>query len=512
MEAPRSDVDAAAVRQKKNQKRRIINVVAVAVVIVLIGAFVLIRRSNNQNPLSGMVTAQVGRATIVQKISATGSVTAQTGAQVNIGSQISGRIKSLYADVGSHVKAGQVIAVLDLPDVKAQLDQSVAALNSAELAADQQESGVGLQQTTTRSDISKARASLDSAQATYNQDAKTAHLQVQTARAAVNQATASYQNAVTFLNREKQLLAKGYIAAQDVDNAQTQANVAAAQLDSARQNLLLTQARTVTALQTDRASMANAQAVLAAARAGTAQNIIKLQQVAAARSAVHQAQANVQYWQDQYKKTIIRTPISGTVISLSAQQGETVAAGFAAPTLVTVTDLNRLQVDAYVDETDIGNVHIGQPAIVTVDAYPNMVFHGHVDKIAAGGTLQQNVVTYDTTVALDNPRALLKPSMTATVNIVVREHRNVVAVPIEAVKYIGQAQVVYVVQGDKIASHTVATGISDDTNTEILSGVRSGDTIVLAGYPPSGTSRPGLFGPSGGGRGGGSSSSPSPGR
>lgn len=509
MEAPRENTDAAAVRRRKIRRRRIISVAAIIVIAIGIAAAVLLTRPGGQNTLSGMVTARVGRATITQRISATGSVTAQTGAQINIGSQITGRIKNLYVDIGTHVKAGQVIAVLDLPDIRSQLDQSIAAMNAAELAYAQQVSGVGLQQTTTTSDIRKAEASLSSAQATYNQDAQTLNAQVRSAQAAVNQASANYRNAITFLNREKQLLAKGYVAAQDVDNAQTQADVAAAQLDTAQQNLQLTQARTATALQTDRATIQNAQAVLDAARAETAQNTIKSQQVAQARATVQQAQANVAYWQDQWNKTIIRTPISGTVTSLSAQQGETVAAGLSAPTLVTVADLSRLQVDAYVDETDIGGVHLGQPALITVDAYPNKPFHGHVVKIASSGTLQQNVVTYDTTIAIENPHGLLKPAMTATVSIVVTQHSDVVVVPIEAIKYIGQTQVVYVVQGTKIVPHPVVTGASDDTNIEIVRGVKPGDTIVLAGYPPSGASRPGLFGPSGGGRG---PTSPSPSR
>lgn len=545
-----NNTDAAGVRRRKIRRGAIISA-AIATVVIVAGiiAVVLYTRAHQQNTLAGMVTGQVLRGDITQKISATGTVDAQTGAQVNIGSQITGRIKDLYVDIGTHVTAGQIIAVLDLPDINAQYNQSVAALAAARASSQasaasvqaataalqtarqvyaQQVSGVSLQQTTTTTDIRKAQAGLASAQATYNQDAKTAGAQVAAAQAAVNQAQATYTNAVTFLNREKALLVRGYVAKQDVDNAQAQANVAAAQLDSAVQNLALVRTKTATALQTDQAAVQNAEAVLAAARAETAQNTIKAQQVAAAQAAVQQAQAVVQqaqasYQQSlaaiqqaqanvafelaQYNKTIIRTPITGTVTTLSAQQGETVAAGLSAPTLVTVVNLDRLQVNAYVDETDIGSVRIGQPALITVDAYPNQQFTGQVVKIAAGGTLQQNVVTYDTTIALANPKGLLKPSMSATVSITVKSHRNVALVPIEAVKYIGTTPVVYVVDSNKnITAHPVVTGISDDTNTEILRGVQVGDIIVLAGYPPSGTSpRISIFGPGTGGGGAGRS-------
>jgi HlyD family secretion protein len=275
MESAVKQIDAASVRRRKIRRRRIVTASAAVIVILAIIAFVIVSRSKNKDELTGIATATVGRATIVHKISATGTVTAQTGALVKIGSQVTGRIKALYADVDSHVKAGQVIAVLDAPDVQAQLDQSVAALNSARLALDQQMSGVGLQQSTVSSDINKAKANLGSAQAVLDQDTKTLSQQVQAAQAAINQAKATDQNAATFLSREEQLLAKGYLAAQDVDNARTQKNVAAAQLDSAQQNLQLTKTKTATALQTDRAAIDNARAVLAAAQAGSAQNVIK---------------------------------------------------------------------------------------------------------------------------------------------------------------------------------------------------------------------------------------------
>jgi HlyD family secretion protein len=220
----------------------------------------------------------------------------------------------------------------------------------------------------------------------------------------------------------------------------------------------------------------------------------------------------VDYWRAQNDKTVIRTPISGTVLSLDVQQGETIAAGLSAPTLIRVTDLHRLQVDAFVDETDVGSVEVGQPATITVDAYPNRTFRGRVVKIASGATMQENVVTYDTTVTVDNPERLLKPDMTATVRIIVGQRRDVLAVPIEAVKPGPRGQVVYVLEGTKIVPHRVVTGISNDILTEIIHGLRAGDTIVLAGYQPQGQGGPvrmtplGPMGgarPAGGGGGGG---------
>ena len=510
MAAPGREIDAAAIRRGKIRRRKIFGVMAVVVVIAVIG-FAVVGKAKKKDNSINLVTAQVERATISQKISATGSVTAQTGAEVKIGSQITGRIKNLYADVGSHVVAGQVIAELDLPDMRAQLEQAKANLSSARIKAQQEASGVGLQRTGTSSDIIKAKAGLASAKASYNQAVQNAKLEVNTSESSVKQAQASSRNAQSSLKRLQQLLDKGYISAQDVDNAQTQADVAAAQLDSAQQNLALTRAKTATDLETAHNAIDNAQAILSAANAGTAQNTIKMQSVAVAKAAVRQAEAQVAYQEAQYAKTVIRTPVSGTVVTMDAQQGETIAAGLSAPTLVQVVDLNRLQVDAYVDETDIGNVHAGQVANVTVDAYPDIKFRGRVVRVASAATMQQNVVTYDTTVALENPRGLLKPDMTATVEVEVSKHENVIAVPVDAVKADKTGQIVYVIQGKGIDPKPVSVrvGISDDRMTEILSGLSGNETVVLAGYPPS----TGIMGPGGarmplgpmggGGRGGG---------
>lgn len=479
------EMDAAAIRQHKIRRRKIMSLLVGVVVIAVLAGIIVDKAKHKKSDNTGITLGQATITTISQKISATGSVTAQTGAEVKIGSQVTGRIKQLDADVGSHVRAGQIIAELDLPDVRAQLVQAQANLSSAQLKLQEQLSGVSLQHTTTASGITQAKASLASAKATYNQAVATANLQISAAQAAVKQAQASAKNARALATRESQLLSKGYIAAQDVETAQSQADVADAQLDSAQQNLNVVKAKTATDVETARSAVNNAAAGLSSANAGTAQNTIKGQQVAEARSAVIQARAQVAVAQAQFDKTIIKTPISGTIVTLDAQQGETIAAGLSAPTLVQVVALDRLQVDAYVDETDIGNVHVGQEATVSVDAYPNRKFRGHVTKVASVATMQQNVVTYDTTVALDNPGGLLKPDMTATVELVVGQRDNVVAVPIEAVKSGKKGQIVYVVTkpGVDPTPRRVMTGISDDTMTEITRGLKGDETVVLAGYP-----------------------------
>jgi RND family efflux transporter MFP subunit len=144
-----------------------------------------------------------------------------------------------------------------------------------------------------------------------------------------------------------------------------------------------------------------------AERAGT----VAEQQAKAAAASLDDATAQLGY-------TRIYAPIAGVVASISTQEGETVAASFAAPTFVTLLDLDRLEVWAYVDETDIGRIRPGQAASFTVDTYPGEPFAGKVIAIYPQAEIRDNVVNYVTVVRFDPPRGrTLRPEMTVTARI-----------------------------------------------------------------------------------------------
>jgi len=502
------------------RRRRVIRnaLIAGAVIGGIVAYLVVSRARRTAQVMQGIITGTVTRGDIVETVSATGSVNPQTGAMVRIGSQVTGEIKRLYADIGSEVKAGQVIAEVAVPELEAQLREAEAALAGNQQQLAQQQSGVPLQDTQSETDLRKAQAALRSAQTSLEQAKASAKSQVGAAEAAVSQAEANARNAASNLARQQQLYDAGFIAAADLDAARTQSETSAALLESARQNLSTTRATATANVATAQSNLEQAQASLAAAQAAMVQREIKRQQLRQAQAAVRQAAAAVNYAQIRRNQGLIKTPISGTVLQLAQQAGETVAAALAAPTLIVVADLNRLQVDAFVDETDIGKVRLGQRAEVTVDAYPNRTFHGTVQKIASAATIEQNVVTYDVTIELENTNHLLKPNMTATANITVARHNDVLMVPVDAVKPSVTGDTVTVVserRGKKPEFKVVPvkTGISDGVHTEIVSGLKEGQTVVLAGRvpgtasQPSGPRPPGLFGPAagGGGRGGGRS-------
>ena len=159
-------------------------------------------------------------------------------------------------------------------------------------------------------------------------------------------------------------------------------------------------------------------------------------QVEKANAQVRQAQAGLEQARVDLGRTIIRSPVTGTVISRSVDVGQTVAASLQAPTLFTIAqDLTQMQVDTNVSEADIGYVAVGQAATFTVDAYPGQGMHGTVRDIRAAPIVVQNVVNYNAVITVDNPELKLKPGMTATVSILVAQRQNVLKIPRAALRF-----------------------------------------------------------------------------
>ncbi|HEX4785753.1 MAG TPA: efflux RND transporter periplasmic adaptor subunit [Candidatus Sulfotelmatobacter sp.] len=193
-----------------------------------------------------------------------------------------------------------------------------------------------------------------------------------------------------------------------------------------------------------------------------------------------QAQANLADAVTQLGYARIISPIAGTVESVTTQEGETVASSFAAPTFVTLLDLSRLEVWAYVDETDIGRIRLGQKATFTVDTYGDDQFPGEVTAVYPQAQIRDNVVDYIAVIHFRPlPGHILRPEMTTTVTIAQQQHRNVLALPISAVHREGGRQYVIVQNGPSTERHWITTGLRDDSYWEILSGVREGEGVLI---------------------------------
>ncbi len=329
---------------------------------------------------------------ITQAVTANGTLSPVV--LVNVGTQVSGTVRKLYADFNQKVEAGQKLLELDPTLFRAQVSQS---------------EGV-----------------------------------VATARAALVLARAGEA-------RTRELFGQGYVSAQDLDQA----------------------------LQAS-----------AAARA----------QLVTARGQLSRDQANQAY-------SVIRSPVSGVVVSREVDLGQTVAASFQTPTLFKIAqDLARMRIDSNVGEADIGRIKVGQEVRFTVDTFPGRNFLGKVGQVRLNPITQQNVVSYDVVVDVDNADLALLPGMTAYLNIRIDAHQRVLLIPNSALRFqpsdgpraarapargardaARPAATAWVLRAGVLVPAPVRRGLSDGRYTEVLGGeLKAGERVVLEDLGDSG--------------------------
>ena len=279
------------------------------------------------------------------------------------------------------------------------------------------------------------------------------------------------------------------------------------------------------------ASVANAQATLELAQANEArirqlfaQEYVSKQEFDQSRQALKSARAQLALARAQNDRdqanlnfTVIRSPVDGVVIDRVVDLGQTVAASFQTPVLIKIAqDLSEMRIDTSFAEADIGNLREGQKARFTVDAFPNRSFNGEVQQIRLNPTNQQNVVTYNVRVSVANKDQALLPGMTAYVSIGVDKRQDVLLLPNAALRFKpadagdktkengpktastatngpgagagagkpgkkrdSQSGTVYVLSGDEIKAVSVQIGITDNRNTELVSGeLKEGDRLI----------------------------------
>ncbi|HTW49391.1 MAG TPA: efflux RND transporter periplasmic adaptor subunit [Acidobacteriaceae bacterium] len=206
-----------------------------------------------------------------------------------------------------------------------------------------------------------------------------------------------------------------------------------------------------------------------------------------AEAQVLQNKASLDQLNQQLSYTTLVAPIDGMVLSRDVEVGDAVSSilvlGSTATLVMTIGDIHQVYVDGKVDEADIGSVYLGQPARIHVESFPNKVFYGKVTKIAPLGVEKDNVTTFEVRVSIDNPGGELKANMTANAEIVVTEHHNALSVPEQAMSWDNNKNAFVFVPDSKSKDGQkkvpVTAGISNGSRTEILAGLKEGDTVVL---------------------------------
>lgn len=377
----------------------------VAIILIAVAGFAWLGKSGDSGE-PRFKTETVERGAITQSVSANGTLNPVT--MVNVGTQVSGTVKSINADFNQEVKAGQVLAELDPALFRAALGQSSA-------------------------NLANARAQLKLAQAEET--------------------------------RFRSLVEQEFASRQELDRAV-----------AAREQ---------------------------------------------AEAAVRLAQAQVSRDQTNLNLSVIRSPVSGTVIDRQVDVGQTVAASFQTPTLFKIgKDLTRMQIDTTVAEADIGMVRLGQEVEFLVDAFPDEQFSGRVEQIRLNAKTEQNVVTYNVVVSVANPELKMLPGMTANIKVNIQTRDDVLMAPAAALRFRPQAKPEEAKEGGKSGKSKkeggpavyklvngepvrvgVKIGISDQKFAEVLSGdLKPGDELVVAdmsarknGAGPGSTPRGRLF-------------------
>lgn len=340
------------------------SIIAVVILYFIVSSFF----SDSNEKTNNYTTAAVTRRDIGSSVLATGIIKPMVGAEVRVGSRVSGLVKSLHANVGDYVKKGQIIAELEPSELEAKYNQSLASLQNTR---------------------------------------------------------ANYEYAKLDFERQKSLSKQNFISQNQLDLAEKTFEINKAQ--------------------------------------------------------VEQAEANLDFANVQLEYTKITAPISGIVSSVSTQEGETVAASFSAPTFVTIIDLERLEVWAYVDETDIGRIRENQKATFTVDTYSDTDFEGIITAIYPKAVIQDNVVNYVTTLKITDFREkILRPEMTTNVTIYLEMRKNVLTIPTSAIKRDKGERFVTVIEDDKQVQRKVKIGWNSNGTTEIISGLNEGEKVIVS--------------------------------
>jgi HlyD family secretion protein len=357
----------------------------------------------------------------------------------------------------------------------AQLAQSDANIQAAQAALDKLNAGP------TAEEISIAQAGVDSAKAKLDsltagpepEELAAAQAQVDQAQAGLDQLKAGGTQAEIDA------------AQADVDKAQAALDklkagptaedirVAEEELAQARANLDKVKAgATPEEMQQAQAQVDAAQAALDKLRAGPTRTDLAILEQGIVLSQISVDAANSEL--DNAKLT---TPIAGTVLTIDLEVGETVG-GYQR--VADVADLNSLRVKADIDELDVGRVSVGQAVTVTLDAYPGVKLHGTIEKLAPGATQKQGSTVYQATIDFTGAEGVVsREGMAASVDVTAQRKDDVLLVPNRAIETVGDRHYVTIQEGDTTRKVEIETGLSNNADTEVISGLGEGQIVVI---------------------------------
>ncbi len=430
---------------------------------VLLAVWLLIANNNSQEQ-AAWETAPIEKRNMEMVISASGTLNATN--TVEVGTQVSGVIDEIYVDFNEEVKKDQLMAKLDVRSLEASLSQARASVLQAEVQV-----------------MQKKRIYENTKE--YN-SGEVDDLSVVEAEASLNQTKAQMEQAERNYLRYKELYEQGVVAKIDYETTMTDYEQLKASYESKKATLNRTKANVGNVdLQSSLEDLRTAEANLASMKAS-----------------LEKAMVNLEF-------AHIRAPIDGIVLSRDVEVGQTVAASFTTPVLFTIAnDLTKMEIEASIDEADIGYIKNGQAVNFTVDSYPELTFTGVVEEIRLQPEVVSNVVTYTAIVTAENEELKLMPGMTATLEIITAKRNQVLTVPDAALNFTPPTEytepwreylmnqgvavqaddsegfgtgVLWTIENNQPVPKRIIKGLSDGGFTEIVSKGFSEGTPVIIG-------------------------------
>lgn len=441
----------------------------------------------------GVTPIVVEQGSLTITLNATGSLSPVQ--QVELAFELSTPVTEVLVTEGQRVEAGDVLARLESVDAESAVRNAEISLVQAQAAYDNlTQPPRDVDVAVAQAQVTLANASLYSASLTApsTDDKEIARLQMEIAR---NQLWQSQ------LNRDIQLAPNpefrngngGAQAGEISANAQVQSQEYNVEIQDSAYNDTLSGRADASALSSANASLIQAQADL-----DKLLNPASAAELRRAEIDVETAQLDLQKAQKQLAQTSLIAPISGLI----ANENLTVGEAPPVSAVITLIDDSHYTIDLAVDETDIVNAQVGQPVNLIIAALPDDVITGVVTKIDSAPTNEGQLVTYTVTVTLDFTPAPLRPGMSATATIITGEVENVIVVPNRFIRVDSETQRTFVTveESGQYQDVPVTIGVRNDTESEIVSGLQVGQTIVLLPSQTQSQSQGGFFGgPPGGG-------------
>ena len=409
--------------------------VFVGVALLLTWLYLFPSNGSEEPPKPVFKTSEILRGDLSIKISATGIV--EPNFKVEVKSKASGEVLSFPFEEGDHVKKGALLLQLDKSDEKRNVAKARTELSSSSAKLKKAETALLLQKTK------------------YDSDIKSSQSEIETA-------LANLKESEDKLKRQSELFGKKFVSQESLDRAKTLFKVN-------QENLIQAQTR----LQTAKDSIHDIT---------MKKNEIELVQSEVIRSGIAMAEV-----EERLDETEIFAPIDGVIIEKLVEEGQIIASGISnvsgGTAIATIADMSRLFIIADIDETDIGSVKIGHAVRITADAFPNKIFKGKVTRIAPQGVIDNSITIFKAKIEVQGTgKTLLKPMMSANIDIVTRQIKDTVYVTRAGIRKDEEGEFAVILKNDQPEKVRVKTGIKNPIHVQIISGLNPDGEVILGDW------------------------------